>query len=245
MPLPLEYFQANYAFGLAAARVTGLPLPWALQEWTNIPLRLGIDGPDDAARWREQSDSIQAAADPLGRIYGLYLEHRRNRPAAGPSDEPTFGCFRYEARDGGRIRLHFRDNDESGHGPLAKPRAPARRAELRTLVEHAVRHVSGARTLVGCSWLYSIGTYRRLFPPAYIETAGPAPLEELKYYGNWGQFLDHGGNIKRDLVERFLRALQEADLQTAEDLRGVFPCPILSLEAPLPLFVEFYRQALA
>ena len=242
MPLPLEYFQLNYAFGLAAARVIGRPLAEALQEWTNITLRLGVDGPADEQRWLSQCASIQAAADPLGHIYSLYLEFRQHRPAAAPTDEPTFGCFRYQARDGGRIRLHFRDSDTSGHGPLAKIQAPVRRAELRALVEHALKHVSNASTLVGCSWLYSIEAYRRLFAPAYLDTAQPAPREELRYYGNWGQFLDHEGRIKKDLAGRFLHALQKTDIHTVEDLRSLFPCPVLSLEAPLAVFTRFYQR---
>ena len=144
-------------------------------------------------------------------------------------------------RDGGRIRLHFRNSDTSGHGPLSIVRSSVRKSELDALIDHISKQVPNARTVVGCSWLYSIEAYRRLFPPSYLDTATPAPLKELKYYGNWGQFLNHEGEVKRDLVDQFLHSINAPEVEAFSDLQRAFPCPILALEAPLSVFLQFYE----
>jgi hypothetical protein len=244
MPLPIEFFQVNYAFGLQVSRVADLPLPTALQEWTNIPLRLGFSDTDSdgASRWSDYFKAIETAADPLARIYSLYLEKRQNKSSTQDSPEPTFGCFRYQVWEKGRIRLHFRDNDTSIYGPLSKFRSSTRKSELRALTDHAASSVLDASTVVGCSWLYSIETYRQLFPPSYLKTATPASPEELRYYGNWGQFLDHTGGIKQDIVDQFLHAIASAKIKAVSDLQRCFSCPILALEAPLSAFLSFYAD---
>ena len=112
-----------------------------------------------------------------------------------------------------------------------------RLAELKSMFTHIKQGVSAPTTVTGASWLYNLGAYRRLFPPAYLATAQVGG-HDFPYLPLWGQFIDHGGCVKEDLVAQFLECLDQQ-----HDLAGIeqcFPFQVVHLESSIQEFYQFY-----
>ena len=110
------------------------------------------------------------------------------------------------------MRLHFMPEERHRQtGPLAEGSLPERRTELRALFDEVRRLHPEVRQVRGLSWLYHLGPYRRLFPPAYIASlvfaAGPLHLNGSS---TWGQVLDHRGQLKPGIADLVLAGLGES-----------------------------------
>jgi len=90
---------------------------------------------------------------------------------------------------------------------------------------------------VGGSWLYHLEAYRRLFPPGFLASA-QAEEPDARFLALWGQFLDHQGQVKPDMAQRFERAVDRAG--SLAELMACFPYPVLRLERPLEEFYAFF-----
>ena len=111
-----------------------------------------------------------------------------------------------------------------------------RRAELAALFEG----VRGPVRVVGASWLYNLEAYRRLFPPAYLATAHVL-TGRFRHMPLWGQFLDRQGSVRAGLAGQLLDRLGRQS--SLDGLDHCFPFPVLSVEAPVQDFHDFYRHA--
>ena len=135
------------------------------------------------------------------------------------------------------VRIHFNPVDVAdGVGPLHASKLARRRAEVKEMVQHVVAAYPEAQSLRGMSWLYNLEAYRRIFPAAY--TAEAAIITGgIRYEGmsSWGQFLDHRGGVKPNLVESFRARLPDLD---PDALWLSFPLPARLAEAPLAAFLE-------
>jgi len=99
--------------------------------------------------------------------------HKRTQDDAAP-----YGCFSYHYESEARtIRFHFGNRNVSGPGPLSREREPVQRQELAAMFADVRRKVLEAEAVRGRSWLYNLPSYRRFFPPAYVETAVPVQPE--------------------------------------------------------------------
>jgi hypothetical protein len=68
------------------------------------------------------------------------------------------------------------------------------------------------------------------------EPDGHAPLAIDRL---WGQFLDRRGEVREDAARPFLARLERQ--HSPEHLDDCFPLQVLSVEAPVEEFLEFYR----
>ncbi len=167
--------------------------------------------------------------------YRFYIQRLAIAPKLPPAVE--FGCFSYVEWAGGRIRIHFRNNDPLGASPLSRERISARQAELKAMFAYIRRHAAAPLTVVGGSWLYAIEAYRRLFPLAFLTNAIDREVEP-QFMAQWGQFLDYRGKVKPALAFQFLENLE---LQTSLDgVLACFPYPVLHLECPITEFYTFF-----
>jgi len=91
--------------------------------------------------------------------------------------------------------------------------------------------------VVGASWLYNIDAYRRLFPVSYLATAH-AIDHRFQHMPLWGQFLDRYGEIKVCVTRQFLERLERQS--SLDNLDQYFPFQVLSVEAPVRDFYDFY-----
>jgi hypothetical protein len=233
---PRRFFEINVLFALKIAEVSDQALEGALFNYTVLYRRFGLGQDRNPAHptWQAYLNGLRRAPDLTDWTYQFYLAQPQ---ADVPSGQPDFGCFSYDVWPDNRIRLHFHNAELPEYSPLSRQRLDARLSELRAMFGHLKRTVPSPATVIGCSWLYNIEAYRRLFPPAFLATA-QVSYADFPFLVLWGQFLDRNWQIKEDLAGRFLDCLGRArDLEAA---KRCFPYPVLRLECPVQPFYDFY-----
>ena len=114
----------------------------------------------------------------------------------------------------------------------------AKRKKIFDALVASLEHsVPDSVRVVGASWLYNIAAYRRLFPESYLATARPV-RQRFRHMPLWGQFVNRRGDVRENLACEFRQRLRRQS--TLEDLDACFPFSMLSLEAPLAEFHDFY-----
>ena len=234
---PRPFFDLQFQFAEAVSALSGLSRARALLEYTNFYIRFGLGRGFDLAdpSWQEYVAGLDATRDGRAWTYQFYL--RRSRVPAPPIAVATFGCFSYGRLGDERIRLHFHNAEPEGQSPLATVRQDQRMANLAALAEHARGASRQPLRVVGASWLYNLDAYRRLFPPSYLATAHVI-RGRFQHMPLWGQFVDRSGNIRDDKARQLMERLGRRS--TVEALDDCFPFQVLSLEAPVAEFCEFY-----
>ena len=95
-----------------------------------------------------------------------------------------------------------------------------------------------AETVSGFSWLYNIDAYKRLFPKRYIENC-----KEIhgwfKTVALWGQFVDRGLQVKKDIALTFEKCIQTKN--SIEELEACFPYKILQPKCEIIDFYTLYN----
>jgi len=182
--------------------------------------------------WQEFVNGIVQQSDKAGWAYEFHLDHLS---APTKYQEPRFGCFVFDYSSRPVVRFHFW-NPTNG-SVLNRESVVIRQAEIKSLFGHVQQHHPEAEGVRGGSWLYNIDAYRRLFPPAYVETA-KAVGNETGYFSLWGQFLRGDRSVREDRAEQFLASL--AKQTTVEGCMGCFPYEVLRPECPIEVFYEFY-----
>ena len=205
-------------------------------EYTNFYIRLGLGRDFDPGhpRWLDYVTGLRDAHDRPDWTYRFYLARG---PVTPPGVVETFGCFSYAWLSTDRIRLHFHDAERDGRSPVAAERRNQRLADLAALFASLKHSVQTPLRVVGASWLYNIAAYRRLFPESYLATAC-AVQRKFRHMPLWGQFLDRHGGVRENMACQFRERLHRQS--TLEDLERCFPFQVLSLEAPVAEFYDFY-----
>ena len=236
------YFDLQLRFADRLAAAANRPLAEMLGEVTNLHRRFGLGRLDPAAPgpdWRRFVTGVTDRPVAEDRLAWTVAAYEAAPPEPLPPDQTAFGAFACELADAeGQIRIHFHNVvDEDGpEGPLARSRAPMRRAELTAMFTHIAVTQPQARRLAGASWLYNLEAYRRLFPAVYAESRTPCPEpHRLNGSSTWGQAIDHRNRVRPEVRERLLHG----PLDPAAPWRA-FPLPALMTHAPLSAFYDFY-----
>ena len=231
------FFDLQFEFAERVATLSGLLLPDALLQYTNLYIRFGLGREPDRshADWQKYVAGLREARDGRAWTYRFYLE--RAQAAAGPPVIATFGCFAYSRLRGDRLRLHFQNTEVEGAWSLVSARRIQRVADLAALFGHVKATEREPLSVVGASWLYNLEAYRRLFPKSYLATARVL-RDRFQRMPLWGQFLDRHGGIKQNRADQFLERLERQS--SLENLDRCFPLPVLTVEAPIREFYAFY-----
>ena len=231
------FFDLQWQFAEKVTVISGLPLTRVLFEYTNLYIRFGLgrDFQPTHPIWQAYLAGLQDTDDRRAWTYSFYLT--RDEAMAGPPVVGTFGCFSYALLPGDRIRLHFENADTEGHSSLGVACLGQRRADLTALLGHVQRTLPKRVQVVGISWLYNLEAYRRLFPVAYIATARVL-RNRFRSMPLWGQFLDRHGGLKEHMTRPFLAHLEQQ--MSVERLHECFPFQVLTVEAPVQEFYDFY-----
>lgn len=233
--LPAVYVEMQLRFAHRAAMVGTHDFASAVTELTNLHRRLGLGDATAVANawWARYLDGLAARPNLDDQVRWTLS------CAAAPKDPPPpkeaaarVGPFSVQI-EGDTLRTHFTPRPGGEPSPLHPSELPRRRAELRDVLTEGARQHPGARRVRGTSWLYSTAAYRSLFPPAHVASATPAHLVRFQGFSAWGQFLDHRGDVKANLVARFLDAL---DGWGGEAPWRLFPLPTLTVESPIEVF---------
>jgi hypothetical protein len=231
------FFDLQFEFAERVATLSGLLLPDALLQYTNLYIRFGLGREPDRthADWQKYVAGLREAHDGREWTYRFYLE--RAQAAGGPPVIARFGCFAYARLRGDRLRLHFQNTEVEGASSLGRASRSQRVADLAALFGHVKATEREPLSVVGASWLYNLEAYRRLFPKSYLATARVL-RGRFQRMPLWGQFLDRHGGIKQNRADQFLERLDRQS--SLENLDRCFPLPVLTVEAPIREFYAFY-----
>lgn len=244
--LPLEYFSLQLAYAERAARISAIQLDQALMEFTSFwrrihnPLTLKQNKAEwsfDPAtpQWQELCDRIRNKEPADVVAYNLYCKNDNNTEAG----KKYFGCFRYDfisqANEGdGIIRIHFKNRDHSGEGPLSKPRQEARLQDLKSMFRFISENQPEAKIVEGGSWLYNLDAYKRLFPEAFTLHMKPEEVPFPRSSGIWGQFMNSDKQVNEKMSSTFMQKITAA--KSTDDLLQCFKFKILFARAGIENF---------
>jgi hypothetical protein len=234
--VPKALLDLQLVFAARVCELSSIPFERALLEYTNLYIRLGLGHSFDAAHatWRAYLAGLRTAGDAEAYTYDYYL--RAAKVAVESRTLGRFGCFSW-GREGDAIRLHFMSETPSEVSPLDGVRHPERRTELLALFTHVRSIVGEGSNVTGVSWLYNREAYRRLFPPAYVESARVA-RGRFRGMSLWGQFLNRRGELHVARAAKLSSALAAAS--STDELDRCFPFPVLAAEAPVRAFYDFF-----
>ena len=235
--LPLEHFTLQYEYAKRATQVSNISIEQALMEFTQFWRRVNdiaalkagkMEWSFDPAtpQWQELCDRINnnESADIVA--YDLYI---RNNNSTETGKE-YFGCFRYDLipqvdDDHGVIKIHFKNRDSSGKGPLSKERQQARLQDLKLMFESIRKNHPEAKVVRSGSWLYNLPSYQRLFPEIFIANMKIEEVPFPRTSGIWGQFLNSEGEVSEKMKRSFLLRVNNAE--TTDQLLQCFEFRIL------------------
>jgi hypothetical protein len=235
-----DYFELQLRLAALMAERTDRPFAEAVRYFTNFHLRFGFGDPDAglAPGWPDYIEHLSDLSNLDARLAwtrDFFISAPEETPPVGRS---LFGAFRYDAPDEhGVIRIHFGNRDGDGTSPIARTKIARRKADLAAMFADIAKRHPDAECIRGNSWLYHLEAYRRLFPPAYGASVRPAVRARLSGTSSWGQFLKHDEAINAERRDTFMANLDYLD--PAAPWRS-FPLPVLTAEAPLKVFTDFY-----
>lgn len=224
----LEYFLLQLDFARRAGTVCGLSFEQAAMDFTSFVRSFRERG----CGWKPEWDSDTPSAVVAWSFFDL---HRRDQAAASSRSAP-FGPFNCrDDREAGLLRLRF----VNGPHVLASAQQAQRMSELHKLFSTIGERYPGDALVSGFSWLYHLEAYSRLFPPAFIESAQPAP-RWFSSGARWGQVATGEGRLRPGIAATLLsRASAARDIDM---LDRCFEFSVLSLRAPLSVFIDFYNS---
>jgi hypothetical protein len=247
-PLDKEYFKLQFDFARAVSDKTGIPFEKALFSYTSLPgiFGCGLRGDDSHPAWQEYLDERRndQSTDPLTATYNYYRRiFIENKPI---SDSP-YGCFSFEPpNDDGILRIHFSNAADAQESPLSDEGLKNRRDELQRMFQH-IHDTYGAQKdgkaihVKGGSWLYSLESYRSLFPSTYAKDPSQlvklTPNHGFRGFQRWGQFIDKDRKTRPDAAQKLFENLKKVD---ANHIGDAFPLPSYRAEAPIQDFYDFY-----
>lgn len=243
----VERMRSYFALQLSLARrmsdLTGEPLGATTLRYTNFHRRFGFGRwtGEAAAGWTVYAEALDAAAD-AGAQLSLACEMFLRAPDehGHETGRHAFGCFACEPpKADGSVNIHFLNLDtDAGGGPLAAAKLSRRQAEIAAMVRFLRERFPEVTHIRGRSWLYHLAAYRRVFPPAYVDSRTPydGPVT-LHGNGLWGQTIDSWERVRPDVAQALTAALPGMDPQAPWK---VFPLQGLATVAPLSAFETFY-----
>ncbi len=234
------FFMLQLVFAQKISTLAQQPFEQAILHYTAIYRIFGLDWSMDPTNpvWQKYIQGQQQTTDTAAFTYQFYLQRYEEIPKF--TDQEHWGCFAYDYHPESRtIHFHFSDADRSGYGPLSHHRIDARKAELKTILEEIKHRHPEAIQVRGGSWLYNWESYRRLFPPAFGQSAQKEKEPGLTGRNIWTQFLRRGWRVHEETMAVFLERV--AQLERVEDYAQCFPYPVLQTLAPIQLFYDFYQ----
>lgn len=239
---PKELFSLFLSYTTKKAELLNIDILDALKKYTPIYFLIGnydwnID--NDSKYWEELTKRYQKGESLIGAMYSMYKQNIKDEG----SGLKWFGCFRYkyveDSKTGEKIiKLHFRNADNTGLGPLSYSQKEKRLSELKELFTEIKQNYPQAQYVQGGSWLYNLDSYKRLFPQSYtknMDSTKPKPSMLVI----WGQFQDSENCIKKEMATEFITHVQEA--KTLEELDQSFKYLELFPKGDIKDFYTFYK----
>jgi len=256
---PRKYFELQYEFAKLMAERTGISLTEAVDKYAPII--------------RKATHELDVDGKELGPIEGLteenmleaaYTKAQERRTASTGETMPyyvekdlRFGCSSYDYEpDTKTVRVHFFnaeadeewvDGKDVSKGPLSEEKLERRLQELTQMFRHVKEHHPDALYVRGCSNLYNLEAYRRLYPPTYeVGEIDYDPKRWRMGMAIWGQFLGGKEKVrgeygyKEELAKEFMQKAREVPLDRLADALAY---PPRRAHGPIQDFYDYYGIA--
>jgi len=218
---PKPFFEIQLLFAQKIAQLSSQLLQDAILHYTALYRIFGLSwsfDPTDSI-WQAYLQGLLPDGTNTDWTYQFYLSRYDNIPKF--TDFPHWGCFSYDyAADTCTIHIHFSNQDTSEYGALSRHRMGIRIAELRTMFTHIKQIYPDAALVRGGSWLYNRESYKRLFPPAFGQSAHIVQ-PNFQARSHWGQFLRHDWRVNEETKSQFLQRLNQ--LRYVQQCAAYFP----------------------
>ncbi|HEY0948244.1 MAG TPA: hypothetical protein VGE53_02020 [Candidatus Paceibacterota bacterium] len=250
---PKGLFDTQFAFAKLMAERQDLPLIEAIKQYApllNAAIRTE-DGKKELLPGITDENALEAG-------YAEQLERRKSYGMKGVpyrnEEDGRFGCSSYDyEEDTKTVRVHFfngeadeewKDGELVSTGPLSKEKLERRKSELAQMFREVKEKHPDARYVRGCTNLYNLEAYRRLYPDTFI--VGGIDYQPKRWdrgLAIWGQFL--GGKdkkpgeygFKQELADEFLEKAREVPLDRLAD---ALPMPPRTAHGNIQDFYDFY-----
>jgi hypothetical protein len=255
---PKKYFELQFEFAKLMAERTGMPLAESVKAYAPI-LEKSIHTLD--AEGNELAPLEGLTDENMFEVgYAMAQERRAQAKSEGETipyrDErgDRFGCSSYDyEEDTKTVRVHFFnaeadeewvDGKDISKGPLSVEKADRRRHELTQMFRDIMEKHPDAKHVRGCSNLYNLESYRRIYPDTYeVGDIDYDPKRWSRGMAIWGQFL--GGKDKvpgeygfrQDLADEFLEKAKEVPLDRLAD---ALPMPPRAAHGDIQDFYDLY-----
>ncbi len=206
----------------------------ALMSYSTLYISLGLGRAFDPAHpiWQQYLAGLRVEPDAVEWTYAFYQRQQTDPQVL------FFGCFSYAYISESKVvRPHFTNRDTSRYGPLSQAQMETRLQELSAMFADIRTKHPEAEEVRGCSWLYHIEAYKRLFPTEYTQNMEVAD-EEFPFLALWGQFLTKEGQVREKMVSNFLHCVEEQE--TLEAIKQCFPYLPLRPNCSIGYFYRFY-----
>jgi len=234
MLLPRAFFRLQLRFAERIAHICHVSLDDALIGYSTFYLSFELGHAFDPAHptWQRYLAGLRVEPDNVEWTYAFYKRRYTD------SQAKFFGCFSYAYMSESKVvRPHFMNRDTSGYGALSKEQMETRLQELSAMFAHIRTNHPEAEEVRGCSWLYNIEAYKRLFPTEYTQNTEVAD-EEFPFLALWGQFLTKEGQVREKMMSDFLRCVEEQEALDA--IKQCFPYLPLRPNCSIGYFYRFY-----
>ena len=221
-----EFFAVQRQFAERWAAVASIPVEDAYLEcttWYHQAADLGRDFDPSHVDWQRLLAEVASGPDPDAVVHAWASANEKSF-APGPVLD-----FSWSAEDR-EVQLHFIGERSRTGNPLADDQLPERQAELRDLVRRAAAEHPDAEWLRGKSWLYGLASYRRIFPPIFLDGLAEEP-PDTQFLAIWGQLLDRRWRTRPDVAAELLARAETAG--TTAELEAAFPIPMRLTCVPL------------
>jgi hypothetical protein len=249
----VEHFKQHFALRIEFAKrmseETKEPLWLCMRRYTDMYDLLGLSGPEhrisDDTRKRRQ-------------LYEWRVEHAQSDDEAYRASEELYQAslpnadtfteqwhpFKYTYdRVSGTVFTHFigalnplfYEDDKSA---LSSARLHESRQKVKEMFTTIREEYPDAEYVEGCSWLYNLEAYRRLYPEAYIRSAQLWKPHDRQVSTPmiWAQFYSKDGGVAAKRAAQFRENMQQLDPEHPED---VFPYQPIVAGCDIR---EFYRE---
>jgi len=238
MHLTKEYVDLQVRFVKKLCEIDKAPFDLYFMIYADAPNMLRMDFKiwhPNLPDFREFSNLLVNSTDYTTTIYDFAIKKLGEIPR-DPFKSPYGFFYRNILKSAFILEMHTQyDEPILGIHPLDHRRFEETKGNLYTMMKEAKEKFPNLTWVTGNSWLYNIEAYRRLFPKEYLDT-GKFNTHSFHGLGLWGQFLNKGLQIKKDVAEEFYKKLDVA--QTFEQAMEAFPYMVIGLKAPIDCFLK-------
>jgi hypothetical protein len=210
----------------------GIPFEESVLNYTNLGRQLGLN---DSS---ELSDRFFTFATETLDLAQWTWQFYSNLPAKPLSSKRIFGYFNYDVRDVVVLRMHLVGTENSPMSVLGSEFQSQRIQEITELQRHVANNEPHVLYAKGCSWLYNLEAYQRLFPPKFIQAMAEPDYDQFSYLSLWGQFLNRDGSIRQNFAKDLFSRLDS--ISDIGSLMACFPNRPLIGVCEIEVFRHFY-----